>query len=80
MDFQPILADIMAKLDFLTQEANDFRLDAKWLKENVNMVVTKLETYNQNPKSGTSCVILIVRKVVDKPDSTIPPIFASKRV
>jgi len=37
--------------------------------------VTKLETHNQNPKSDTTCVILIVRKIVDKPDSTIPPIF-----
>ena len=51
------LGDIMAKFDFLTQEANAFCLDAKWLKENVNRVVTKLKTNNQNPKSGTTCVI-----------------------
>jgi len=29
MASQPTLADIMAKLDFLTQEANAFYLDAK---------------------------------------------------
>ena len=75
MASQPTLADIMAKLDFLTQEANAFRLDAKRLKENVNRVVTKLKTHNQNPKSGTTCVIPMVRKVVDKPDSTILLIF-----
>ena len=44
MDFQPTLAGIMAKLNFLTQEVNVFRLDIKWLKENVNRVVAKLET------------------------------------
>ena len=37
--------------------------------------MTKLETYNQKVKSGTICVISIVRKVVDKSDSIIPPIF-----
>ena len=74
---QPTLTDITTKLDFLTQEANDFRLDVKRLKENVNWVVTKLETHNQNPKSGVTCVILVVRKVVDKSDSTIPSIFTS---
>jgi len=74
MASQPSLTDIMSKLDFLTQEANAFRLDANWLKENVNRVVTKLETHNQNPKSST-CVIPIVKKVVDKPYSTIPLIF-----
>ena len=74
MASQPTLADIMAKLDFLTQEVNSFRLDAKWLKENVNRVVTKLETHNQNSKSST-CVIFIVRKIVNKSDSTIPLIF-----
>ena len=68
MASQPTLADIMAKLDLLTQEANTFRLDAKRLKE-------KLETHNQNPKSSTTCVIPIVKKVMDKPDSTITPIF-----
>jgi len=46
MASQPTLADIMAKLDFLTQEVNAFRLDAKRLKENVNSVVNKLETHN----------------------------------
>jgi len=50
MNFQPTLADIMAKLDSLTQEANAFYLNAKRLKENVNRVMTKLETHNQNPK------------------------------
>jgi len=75
MASQPTLADIMAKLNFLTQEANAFCLDAKRLKENVNRVVTKLETHNQNPKNNTTCVIPIVRKVMDKPDNTIPPIF-----
>ena len=45
------------------------------MKENVNRVVTKLETHNQNPKSSTTCVIPILRKVVDKPNSTIPLIF-----
>ena len=75
MASQPTLADITSKLDFLTQEANAFRLDAKRLKDNVNRVVTKLETHNQNLKSDTTCIILIVRKVVNKPDSTIPLIF-----
>jgi len=45
------------------------------LKENVNRVVTKLETHNQNPKSSNTCVIPIARKVVEKPNSTIPLIF-----
>jgi len=75
MASQPTLAGIMAKLDFLTQEVNAFRLDAKRLKENVNRVVIKLETHKQNLKSGTTCVILIIRKVMDKPESTIPLIF-----
>ena len=65
MASQPTFADIITKLDFLTQEVNAFCLDAKRLKENVNSVVTKLETHNQNLKSGTTCVIPIVRKVVD---------------
>jgi len=46
MEFQPTLPDIMAKVDFLIQEANAFRLDAKQLKETVNMVVTKLKIHN----------------------------------
>ena len=50
-------------------------LDAKQLKENVNRVVTKLETHNRNLKSSTTCVIPIVRKVVDKPNSIIALIF-----
>ena len=75
MASQLTLANIMTKLDFLTQKPNAFRLDAKRLKENVNRVVSKLETHNQNPKSSITCVIPIIRKVVDKPDSTIPPIF-----
>jgi len=75
MASQHTLTDIMAKLDLQTQEANAFRLDAKRLKENVNRVVTKLETHNQNTKNSTTCVIPILRKVVDKPNSTIPPIF-----
>ena len=44
MASQLTLADIVAKLDFLTQEANAFRLNAKRLKKNVNRVVIKLET------------------------------------
>ena len=74
---QPTLADIMTKLDFLTKEANAFHLDTKRLKENVNKVVIKLETHNQNPKSSIACVIPIIRKIIDKPDSAIPPIFTS---
>ena len=70
---QPTLTDMMVKLDLLRQEANAFRLDAKRLKENVGPIVTKLDTYN--PKNSTTCVILIIRKVVDMPDSTIPLIF-----
>jgi len=65
----------MVKLDFVTQEANAFCLDAKRLEENVNRVVTKLETHNQSSKNGTTCVISIVRKVVDKSDRNIPLIF-----
>ena len=38
-------------------------------------VVTKLETHNQNPKSGTTCVTPIVRAVVDNFDSIILSIF-----
>jgi len=38
------------------------------------MVGIKLETHNQNP-SCTTCVIAIIRKVIDKPDSTILSIF-----
>jgi len=75
MASQLTLADIMTNLDFLTQETNAFCLDAKQLKENVNRVVSKLETHNQNPKSSTTCVTSTVRKIVDKPDSTIPSIF-----
>ena len=37
--------------------------------------MTKLETHNQNTKSSSTCVIPIVRKVVDKSNSTIPLIF-----
>ena len=69
MDCQPTLADLIAKLDSLTQEANPFCLDAKRLKENVNRVVIKLETYKQNPKSGTTCVIFTARKVKEKFDN-----------
>ena len=57
MDFQSTFADIMAKLDSLTQEASAFRLYVKQLKENINRVVIKLETHNQNLKSGTTFVI-----------------------
>ena len=45
------------------------------MKENVNRVVTKLKTHNQNLKSSTTCVISIVEKIIDKLDSAIPPIF-----
>jgi len=75
MASQLTLTDIMAKLDFLIQEANAFHLDAKRLKENVNKVVFKLETHKQNPKSSATCVIPIIRKVMNKLDSTIPLIF-----
>jgi len=68
MDFQSTLADITTKLDSLTQEANTLHLDTKQLKENVNRVVTKLETHNQNPKSGTTCVISTAREVKEKSD------------
>ena len=69
MDCQPNLAYLIAKLDSLTQEANTFCLDAKRLKENVNSVVTKLETRNQNPKSSTTCVIPTAREIEEKSDN-----------
>ena len=59
----------MTKLDSLTREANAFHLDTKWLKENVNMIVTKLETHNQNSKGGTTCVVPTAREVEEKSDN-----------
>ena len=57
MNFQQTLADIIAKLDFLAQEVNAFRLDVKRLKENIDRVMVKLVTYNHNSKSDTTCLI-----------------------